>query len=325
MARGGAGEVRMRYELAPLEFEAVLNCVPDAAVDSAGNIFAMTDTETPILVFDRGGKLLRPFGAGVIQGCHGLFIDPEDFVYVADSGDHTVKKFSPAGVLLMTLGSPGVPSDTGCVNGNFKTIRRGAGPFHIPSKVTVSPAGEIFVSDGYGNARVHRFSPEGALLASWGEPGGGAGEFRIVHGVGVDENNRVYVADRENDRVQIFDVKGGLLDIWTDIKRPDGLCVAGGFVYVAELGHVFYVDNVLYTPYENMPWSRVRVFDLNGVEQARFGGPDGWRPGNMWAAHSINVDRAGSIYVGEAGWPSQEQGPPPPGIHPALQKFRRVS
>ncbi|GHU65770.1 hypothetical protein FACS1894184_02200 [Clostridia bacterium] len=314
---------KLEYRYEPINFEIPLPCVPDAAVDSRGRIFCMTDgNPEPIVVFDQQGKVLYSWGTGVIKGCHGIFIDENDYIYVADSGDHTVKKFAAdAGhALLMTLGNPGVPSDTGAIKGNFKTIQRGAGPFYSPSKVSVSPNSEIFVSDGYGNSRVHRFSTDGELLASWGEPGGGPGEFRIVHGVGVTQDGRVYVADRENNRVQIFDVTGKLLDIWNGINRPDGLCVANNMVYVAELGHIFYVDNVMYEPYENMPWSRVRVFDLDGNELACFGGADPAVPGNMWSAHSINVDSEGSIYVGEAGWPESEQ-PKPVNLHAALQKF----
>lgn len=315
---------RLQYVFEPLDFGMPLTCVPDAAVDSKGNIFTMTDGDMPVVVFDKKGKYLYGWGKGLIGGCHGIFIDRDDYVYVADSGDHVVTKFTPDGRLLLTLGTRGVPSDSGCVGGNFKTIKRGAGPFNVPSKVTVSPKGEIFVSDGYGNSRVHRFSADGELLKSWGEPGYGPGQFHVVHGVGVDDDDNVYVADRENDRVQIFDANGGLKGIWKNIYRPDGICVSKGLVYVAELGHRMYVDNVLFEPYENMPWSRVRVFDVNGAEQACFGGPDAWIPGNMFAPHSINVDGEGSIYVGEAAWPANES-TPPENLHPALQKFRRMS
>lgn len=316
-------EPKLSYAFEPVEFEIGMDGVADAAADSSGSIYALTGGDQPVSVFDSGGRLLAGWGKGLIREGHGIFIDAEDLIYVADSGDHVVLKFTPGGKLLLTLGNRGVRSDTGCVNGNFKTIRRGAGPFHAPSKVTVSPAGEIFVTDGYGNARVHRFSAEGKLLKSWGEPGGGPGQFRIPHGIGVDENNTVYVADRENFRIQVFDEDGNLKTIWENIHRPDGLCVADGLVYVAELGCRMYVDNVMFEPWENSPWSQVRVFDVNGKELTRFGGPEGWKAGNLFAAHSINVDGQGSIYVGEAGWPVNEQ-PLPEKLHPALQKFRRV-
>ena len=318
----------LKYVFEPLDFgaeyAALLDNVADAAVNSKGNIYALINGEYPGLVFDAGGRFLYKWGKGVINGPHGMYIDKNDYIYVADSGDHVVTKFTPDGKLLMTLGRRGVPSDSGCVKGNFKTIRRGAGPFNIPSKVTVSPKGEIFVADGYGNSRIHRFSEKGELLKSWGEPGGDPGQFRIPHGVAVDERDNVYVADRENDRVQIFDTGGNLRGIWKNIYRPDGLCYAKGLVYVAELGHRMYVDNVMYEPYENMPWARVRVFDTDGAEKACFGEPESWIPGNMFAPHSMNVDREGNIYVAEAAWPANESAPPE-NLHPALQKFRRAS
>lgn len=317
-------DTRLRYEFEPLEFEFRMDSVADAAVDSKGNIFALAGVDQPVSVFDGKGRFLSSWGKGIIREGHGIFIDPGDFVYVADSGDHVVSKFTHDGKHLFTIGNRGTHSGTGAVNGNFKTITHSAGPFYSPSKVTVSPAGEIFVTDGYGNARIHRFSAEGRLIKSWGEPGGGPGQLRIPHGIGVDEENTVYVADRENDRVQVFDAEGALKAIWNGIHRPDGLCLGGGLVYVAELGHIMYVDNVMYEPYENMPWSKVRVFDRNGTELARFGGPEGWKAGNLFAAHSINIDRQGNVYVGEAAWPANEQ-PVPEGLHPALQKFKKLS
>lgn len=309
------------YAFERIDFEARLDSVADAAVDSKGLIYALTGASQPVSVFDGRGKLVSGWGKGLIREGHGIYIDQDDFVYVADSGDHVVSKFTLDGKLLFTIGNRGEHSDTGAVRGNFKTIQRSAGPFYAPSKVTVSPAGDIYVTDGYGNARVHRFSADGRLIKSWGEPGGGPGQFRIPHGIGVDCDGTVYVADRENDSVQVFDAEGCLNAIWNGIHRPDGLCVCGDYVCVAELGHIMYVDNVLYEPYENMPWSKVRVFGKQGGELAEFGGPEGWKAGNLFAAHSINADRQGNLYVGEAGWPVNEQ-PLPDQLHPALQKFR---
>lgn len=133
------------------------------------------------------------------------------------------------------------------------------------------------------------------------------------------------MADRENDRVQVFDPEGRVLDIWEAVWRPDGLCVRDGLVYVAELGHRMFIDNVLYQPgeYDEMPWSRVRVFRPDGTEVARFGGPEGGLDGNLYAAHGIFVDRENSIYVAEATWPENEY-PKPEKLHSALQKFVRI-
>jgi len=313
----------MKFEYEPIDFAFWIEGCADAAVDSEDRIFALCGPH-PVTIFDQSGRVVGGWGEGRIGGGHGIYIDAEDYVYVIDSGWNLLHKFTLAGEQLMQVGEKGRHSDTGAVNGNFKTIARGAGPFYSPSKVTVSPRGEIYVADGYGNARVHRFSKDGRLLASWGEPGGAPGQFRIPHGVAVDENDRVYVADRENDRVQVFDPEGRVLGIWEGVHRPDGLCYRDGVVYVAELGHILYVDNVLYEPYENMPWSMVRAYDTEGRELARFGGPEGWKPGNLFAAHGANLDRAGNLYIAEAGWPTNESAPPEKPHH-ALQKFRRTS
>jgi sugar lactone lactonase YvrE len=312
--------VRFVYE--PINYEVWISGCADAAVDSRGHIFALCGPH-PLTIFDQEGKIIGGWPKGLIGGGHGIFIDDQDFVYIIDSGWNVLSKFTVEGRLLMQVGNRGVPSNSGAINGNFKTIKHGAPPFNSPSKVTVSSRGEIFVTDGYGNSRVHRFSAEGKLLTSWGEPGGGPGEFRIPHGIGVDKNDRVYVADRENNRVQVFDPEGKLLDIWEGINRPDGICVRDGIVYVAELGHITYVDNVLYEPYENMPWSMVRIFDSAGRELCRFGGEETWKAGNFFAAHGINLDREGNLYISEAGWPVNES-TPPERPHHALQKFRRV-
>jgi DNA-binding beta-propeller fold protein YncE len=312
----------MKFEYEPLNFEVRIDGCADAAVDSDGVIFALYGPHQ-LTRFDPHGKVVGDWPNGLIGGGHGIYIDEADFVYIIDSGWQVLSKFTRDGELLMQIGEKGVRSDTGST-GNFKDIRQGAGPFNSPSKVTVSPRGEIFVTDGYGNARIHRFSKDGKLLASWGEPGGEPGQFRIPHGIGVDKNDRVYVADRENNRIQIFDVEGKLLHIWNGINRPDGLCIRDDTVYVAELGHIAYVDNVLYEPYENMPWSMMRVYNTDGRELTHFGDADTWKDGNFFAAHGVNLDREGNLYISEAGWPLNESTPPEL-PHQALQKFRRIA
>ncbi|HWV99294.1 MAG TPA: alpha/beta hydrolase fold domain-containing protein [Candidatus Acidoferrum sp.] len=309
------------YVFVPQDYGLPLTNVADVAVDSRNNVFTIVRGETPILVFNPQGKFLYGWGKGLIAGPHGIYIDSHDNVFCVDTKGHVVSKFTTDGKLLMTLGLKGVPSDSGSVKGNFKTVKRGAGPFNVPTKVATSKSGDIFVSDGYGNARVHRFSAEGKLIKSWGEPGTGPGQFNLPHGIAVDDNDNVYVADRENERIQVFDIEGNLKSIWTNIYRPSAICVHRGKVYVTELGHRTYVDNVLFTPDGKGPWSRVRIFDTNGVEQANFGGPEGWKPGNFFAPHGICVDKEGAIYVAEVVWPANESAPPKD-LHPALQKFR---
>ena len=318
-ARGNPGH----YVFVAQDYGMPLNNVADVAVDSKNNVFTIVRGETPILVFNSEGKFLYGWGKGMIAGPHGIYIDSHDNVFCDDTKDHVVLKFTTDGKLLMTLGVKGVPSDSGSVKGNFKTVKRGAGPFNVPTKVATSKSGDIFVSDGYGNARVHRFSADGKLIKSWGEPGTGPGQFNLPHGIAVDDSDNVHVADRENERIQVFDVEGNLKSIWTNIYRPSAICVHQGRVYVTELGHRTYVDNVLFTPDGTGPWSRVRVFDTAGVEQASFGGPEGWKPGNFFAPHGICVAKDGAIYVAEVIWPANES-PPPKDLHPALQKFKPV-
>lgn len=312
----------MQFVHEPIDFEVYIGGCGDAAVDSQGRIFAVS-IPYPVTIFDRKGRLIKRWPEGLIGCAHGIYIDEEDYVYIVDSDWHLLTKFTPEGEILFRIGNRGVPSDTGAEQGNYKTIKRGAPPFYAPSKVTVSPRGEILVSDGYGNSRVHRFSAEGKLLASWGEPGGEPGQFRLLHGIGVDKNDRVYVADRENNRIQIFDLEGRVLDIWNGINRPDGICVRDDRVYVAELGHLAYNDNVMYELYENMPWSRVVVFDTNGREVTRFGGEDPWQAGNLFSAHGANLDREGNLYIADSGLPDPHTAPAGPRRH-ALQKFKRI-
>src|SRR5207245_8273125 len=118
------------------------------------------------------------------------------------------RAFSAEGKPLLTLGTSGRPSDTGATSIDYRTVKRSGPPFHYPTNLAVGPSGDLYVADGYGNARVHRFAPDGRLLHSWGEPGSGPGQFHVPHGLAVDEDGTVYVADRETSRVQHFPADG---------------------------------------------------------------------------------------------------------------------
>lgn len=132
----------------------------------------------------------------------------------------------------MTLGTPGSPSDTGYDGFGQDTVVRAAGPFNNPTKLVVSPDGDLYITDGYGNARVHRFSSNGEWISSWGQPGSGPGQFRLPHGLCIDRKRRVLVADREYDRIQLFGFDGSYLGVW-EHQRPNGLCAGeDGLIYV---------------------------------------------------------------------------------------------
>jgi DNA-binding beta-propeller fold protein YncE len=197
--------------------------VAGVAVDSHDRVFVFNRGEHPLVVFDRDGTWRGSWGAGLFARPHGITIGPDDAVYCTDDVGHAVYKFSPEGRLLLTLGTAGVPSDTGATSMDFRTIIRSGAPFHYPTNLAIAPGGDLYVSDGYGNARIHRFSADGRLLHSWGEPGDGPGQFRIPHGIAVDQTGTVFVADRENSRIQLFDAKGTYLSSWTEAGQASAV------------------------------------------------------------------------------------------------------
>ena len=157
----------------------------------------------PVIVFDKEGKFLNAWGKGVFSSPHGIFIDRDDTVYLSDDYDHTVRIFDIEGDLKMMLGKPGVAAETGYKVDESPVLFAG-NPFNRVTNVARGRNGDLYISDGYGNARVHRFAADGTHLTSWGRPGSGPGEFNLPHSIAIDSAGRVYVADRENSRVQIF-------------------------------------------------------------------------------------------------------------------------
>ena len=145
----------------------------------------------------------------MFKRAHGLHIDANDILYCTDDGGHIVRKCTTEGKVLLELGVPGKPSPY--MSGM---------PFHRCTHTALSPHGDIYVSDGYGNACVHKFAPDGKLLKSWGEPGTDPGQFNIVHNIVTDAEGWVYVADRENHRVQVFDGEGRYETQWVNMHRP---------------------------------------------------------------------------------------------------------
>jgi DNA-binding beta-propeller fold protein YncE len=174
----------------------------------------------PILEFDPAGKFLKSFGAGMFVWPFSLYIDRNDNIWVTDNEGqdgkgHTVTEFTPEGKVLMTLGKPGVAGD-------------GPDTFNRPSGVVVAPDGDIFVSDGKGgdsNARIVKFSKDGKFIKSWGKKGSGPGEFGELHGIAMDSRGRLFVADRGNNRIEIFDREGNFLDQWAQFSRPTAVVI----------------------------------------------------------------------------------------------------
>lgn len=299
--------------------------VTAVAVDSRDRVFVFNRGDHPLMVFDRNGAFLESWGEGLFARPHGITIGPDDCVYCTDDLDHTVKKFTPDGRLLLTLGTSGRPSDTGATSIDFRTIQHAGAPFYFPTNVAIGSNGEIFVTDGYGNARVHKFAPDGTLLLSWGEPGSEPGQFRVPHGIAVDRSGVIYVADRENSRIQMFSTDGQFLDQWIDIARPCQVAFDGiGNLYVAELGYRAGMWPGTSPPTPDATGGRVSIFDPSGKLLARWGGGDNpTAPGDFFAPHDLRVDSRGDLYVAEVVMSAGGyRGLVDPSCH-SLQKFSR--
>jgi DNA-binding beta-propeller fold protein YncE len=266
--------------------------VAAVGVDRHDNLYVFARGDHPMTVFDRDGHFLRSWGEGVFKRPHGVHMGADDTIYCTDDGDHTVRKYTLDGKLLLTIGTSGKPAP----------FMSGL-PFHRCTHTALAPNGDIYVSDGYGNARVHRYDANGKLIASWGEPGTRRGQFNIVHNICCDADGYVYVADRENHRIQVFDGNGKYETEWHDLSRPCGLCLccanAQKRFYVAELapGQEF----------SNRNWPnlgpRISILGESGQLRARlgdYGGPE--RPSPFIAPHGIAVDSSGAIYVAELSY-----------------------
>jgi hypothetical protein len=282
--------------------------VAGVAVDATDQVYLFTRFDHQVLVYTSAGKFVRAWGAGTFANAHSIRVGPDGAVYCVDNGDHSVRKFTPDGELLLTLGVPGTSSDTGYRTDlpvrihNVETVARPAGPFNGCTDIAIGPGGDIFVSDGYGNCRVHHFSAAGTLLNSWGEVGAGPGQFRLPHGICLIPDGRLLVADRETDRIQVFRTDGSYRGEWDDIQRPCSIALTGrGDVVVAELWRP--ADNrsfVTDTIGVEQP-GRISLLSLSGEVIDRWGASvdDKAAEGNVIAPHSVAVDSTGSVYVGE--------------------------
>jgi sugar lactone lactonase YvrE len=300
--------------------------VADVAVDSRGRVYIFNRGEHPVIVYESDGTFVGSWGEGKFTKPHGITIGPDDSVYCVDDGAHAVYKYTTAGQLLLTLGSPGIPCDNGYVLGQYLSVNASGPPFNRPTALAVGPNGDLYVTDGYGNARVHCFSSKGDLTFSWGEPGEGPGQFHIPHSITLTPANHLLVADRENSRIQQFDLSGAYLGEWTDTCRPDGVAVdRDGYVYVCDLG--LRAGRYPTTPPRTHgdPPSRMSVFSPTGELLTRWGSTDPCIPGSFFAAHGIAIDSAGDIYVVEVNYTGGgNAGLIPLDCH-TVQKFVRIA
>ena len=191
------------------------------ATDSLGRVYVYQRKDPPILVFDGDGNLLTTWGDGQLMDGHGIYITPDDEIFLIDRDAHEVLKYNTDGQVLLRIGSREKPSLQA--------------PFNHPADIAIAQNGDIFVADGYGNSSVHRFSGDGKHLNSWGSWGSGPGQFITPHGIWVDGQNRVYVCDRENNRVQLFSLDGDYITEWTGFFHPmDIFMDTQGIFYVTD-------------------------------------------------------------------------------------------
>ncbi|MFH1639793.1 MAG: peptidyl-alpha-hydroxyglycine alpha-amidating lyase family protein [Chloroflexota bacterium] len=260
-------------------------------VDAEDRIYVFNRSPHPVTIHDRDGNFLGSWGEGYFNRPHGSRFDRQGILYCTDDGNHTVSKFTADGKLLQVIGEKGKPADTGYVRkdnliDSLRSIKAGGLPFNRPTGVDFDSAGNFYVSDGYGNARVHKFSPEGKLLFSWGEPGTGPGEFMLPHNVWIDKYDRVWIPDRENNRIQIFDTNGNLLQIWQDVFRPTDVFIdENEIVYVSEIR------------------PGVSIFTIDGRLLARWCNEEKDPATDLFiSCHAIAVDSRGDIYIGDVAW-----------------------
>lgn len=210
-----------------------MGVVSRVATDAQDHVYVFQRQDPPVLIFDREGNYRGCWGIGTMKEAHGLKI-VGDVAYTTDRPDSVAVSFTLDGRPLLVLGQRGVHSDTGDVKSPW-LAERAAGPFNHPTEMLPHPNGDIYVTDGYRNARVHRFTRDGRLVKSWGTPGKGEGQFHLPHSIAITPDGKLYVADRGNKRIQIFTPDGEFLGQWTGMGGPNDIALGrDGNFYIAE-------------------------------------------------------------------------------------------
>ena len=281
------------------------------AVDSRDRVYAFSRGDHPMMVFDRDGSFLRSWGEGLFTRAHGLTLGPDDTLYCTDDNGQTVRHCTLDGEVLLTIGEH-----------NKSSVYQSGVPFNRPTQVALDPkTGDLYVSDGYGNSRVHKYSPDGKLLFSWGEPGTDPGQFNIPHSIATDKDGYVYVADRESHRVQIFDSKGKFETQWNNLHRPCALYISEEqHVFIGELGSGMNVNR-----HHPAIGPRITVMNTKGERLARFGDGYGLEPGQFIAPHGICADSAGNLYVAEVAHTNMSNWGESPGQVRSFQKLVKAA
>jgi DNA-binding beta-propeller fold protein YncE len=260
------------------------------AVDARNQIWVFTRSNPPVQVYAQDGKYVRGWGQGVVEQSHHMKLDPKGNVWLADIGNHTVRQFTPEGKLLLTLGIPG----------EFGEDER---RLSQPTDVVVSPQGNIFVADGYGNNRIVHFNAKGQFVKQWGRMGNEPGEFCNPHAIVMDSQGRLYVADRYNGRIQVFNQEGDLLDMWEHIVIPWGLWMtADDELWVCGSSPDKWPDDPK-VPLGGKPRDQLLLkFNTAGKLMQLWSVPLGGeesQQGELNLVHCLAVDKSGNIFCGD--------------------------
>lgn len=274
------GEGRYTYELvenfARLPEGQTFGMISRVTTDAQGRLYVLQRKDPNVLVFDRSGKFLHSWGSGLFRRAHGLKI-VGDYAYTVDQGDCVAMIFTLDGKLVRTIGTRGQHSDTGCEDWKILPLRA-AGPFNHPTEMMPAPNGDLYITDGYRNSRVHRFSADGRLKKSWGQPGKTEpGHFHLPHTLLILPDGTIYVCDRANKRVQMFTPDGEFVGMWNNMSGPNDIARdADGVFYILEQA----------AP-DAPPCVSVRDGKNNILTK--------W---DTIAAHGMGIDNDGNVYVG---------------------------
>ena len=252
-----------------------LGVVSRVATDSQDRVYVFQRKDPPVVVFDRDGNYLSCWGIGAVKEAHGMKI-VDDIVYTTDRPDSVAVSFTLDGKPLLVLGKRGVHSDTGCVGRPWLALHAG-GPFNHPTEMMPHPNGDIYVTDGYRNCCVHRFTCDGRLVKSWGTPGSAEDQYHLPHSIAIDPEGKLYVADRANRRIKILSPDGDLLGMWTGMGGPNDITLGkDGIFYIAE------------QEYDDKP-AYICIRDSKGNVLTRL---------ESRHIHGVGVDSRGDIYAG---------------------------
>jgi streptogramin lyase len=263
----------------PLPTGTTMGAPAAVAFDAKGHLWVLTRGPQPLFEFDADGSFVRAFGEGLFTRTHGLRFDGDGNIWVSDVGAHIVVKLSPAGQVLMTLGVKGEPGAWDEAAGSHR--------LNQPNDVAFGRGGEVFVVQGHtpgadGDPRVLKFDRAGRFIKSWGGKGRTPGKFEVAHGIAIDAKGLLWVTDRENQRIQIFDADGAFVREINYAGLPCALDIGSQYIYMV-----------------NGFAGQVLRLDLNGVVLAATGKP-GKGVGEFGEAHFITVSPKGELFVADS-------------------------